>query len=143
MIRVRLNAAVESGKIKIIMPAQEFLDEIRSSANKVGDFYLLSGTDKEVLALALEYKSRGYVPEIVSDDYSIQNVATNLGITFFTLTTFGIKRLLQWIRYCPACHKEYPSDCKTKECQICGTQLKRKPRKNRNAEDFKLKQNQK
>ena len=83
----------------------------------------------ELLALALEYKESGCVPQIVTDDYSIQNVATQLGIEFYALGTFGIKRLLEWIRYCPACHREYPADCKTKECQICGTELKRKPRR--------------
>lgn len=129
MIKVRFMTAIESGKLKIKSPSENFAAKTKSSAIKVGDSFKLSGADMELLALALEYKESGCVPQIVTDDYSIQNVATQLGIEFYALGTFGIKRLLEWIRYCPACHREYPADCKTKECQICGTELKRKPRR--------------
>jgi UPF0271 protein len=95
----------------------------------MGDSYLLSKADTQLLALCLELKSEGYTPQIVTDDYSIQNVATQMGVEFLALATFGIKRLLEWVRYCPACHKEYRVDCSTKECLICGTPLKRKPRR--------------
>jgi UPF0271 protein len=84
----------------------------------------------QVLALALEIKARGNIAKIVTDDYSIQNVATKLGLEFVALVTFGIKKVLNWIRYCPACHKTYTANFKEKECQICGTNLKRKPQRN-------------
>jgi endoribonuclease Nob1 len=129
MAWVRFNAAVESGKIKVMSPTEEFSNKVRASASKVGDSFLLSETDNQLLALALEYRSKGYVSQIVTDDYSIQNVATQMGIAFFALATFGIKRLLEWIRYCPACHKEYSVNSQFKSCQICGTELKRKPRR--------------
>jgi UPF0271 protein len=81
------------------------------------------------LAVALELKTEGYTPQIVTDDYSIQNVATQIGIEFVSLATFGIRRLLEWIRYCPACHREYPANDNSTTCPVCGTALKRKPRK--------------
>lgn len=129
MIKMRFETAVESGKVKVKTPTQEFSDSTKTSASKVGDSFKLSEADMQLLALALELKAEGYTPKIVTDDYSIQNVATQMGIGFLALATFGIKRLLEWIRYCPACHREYPANCKTKECQICGTELKRKPRR--------------
>jgi UPF0271 protein len=129
MIKMRFETAVESGKVKVKTPTQEFSDSAKASASKVGDSFKLSEADMQLLALALELKAEGCTPKIVTDDYSIQNVATQMGIGFLALTTFGIKRLLEWIRYCPACHREYPANCKTKECQICGTELKRKPRR--------------
>ncbi len=129
MIKMRFETAVESGKLKVKAPSQEASDSAKSYASKVGDSYKLSKADMQLLALALELKSAGYLPQIVTDDYSIQNVATQMGIGFLALATFGIKRLLEWIRYCPACHRQYPADCKTKECQVCGTELKRKPRR--------------
>jgi UPF0271 protein len=129
MIKVRFETALENGKLKIKAPPQEYLNKVKASSTKVGDSFKLSETDTQLLACALELKSEGYTPQIVTDDYSIQNVATQLGIDFLALTTFGIKRLLEWIRYCPACHREYPANCKFKECQICGTELKRKPRR--------------
>ncbi len=129
MVKMRLEMAIESGKLKVKAPTQEFLVKAEASADKVGDSFNLSETDKQLLALALELKASGYTPQIVTDDYSIQNVATKMGIEFSSLATFGIKRLLEWIRYCPACHKEYSADCRFKECQICGTELKRKPKR--------------
>jgi UPF0271 protein len=132
MIKMRFETAVESGKVKIKTPTQEFSNSAKTSARKVGDSFKLSEADMQLLALALELQAEGYTPQIVTDDYSIQNVATQMRIGFLALTTFGIKRLLEWIRYCPACHREYPANCKTNECQICGTDLKRKPRRTGN-----------
>jgi UPF0271 protein len=129
MILVRFKTALENGKLKIKAPSEEFLNKVKASASKVGDSFKLSETDIQLLALALELKEKGFTPQIVTDDYSIQNVATQLGIEFSALATFGIKRLLEWIRYCPACYREYPANSSTKECQVCGTELKRKPRR--------------
>jgi len=127
MTKMRFETAIESGKLKIKAPSQEASESAKSSARKVGDWFKLSEADMQLLALAIELKMEGYIPQIVTDDYSIQNVATRLEIEFVALATFGIKRLLQWIRYCPACHREYRAECKAKECQVCGTELKRKP----------------
>jgi UPF0271 protein len=129
MAWVRFNTAVENGKVKIITPTEEFSNKVKASASKVGDSYLLSETDMQLLALALELKTQGQNPEIITDDYSIQNVAKQNGIAFYALATSGIKRLLEWMRYCPACHKEYPVNSSFKACQVCGTELKRKPKR--------------
>jgi endoribonuclease Nob1 len=129
MILVRFTTSLESGKLKIKAPKEDFLNEAKASSGKVGDSFKLSETDIQLLALALELKAEGFAPQIVTDDYSIQNVATQCGIEFLALATFGIKRLLEWIRYCPACYREYPANCSFKKCQVCGTELKRKPRR--------------
>jgi UPF0271 protein len=129
MIWVRFKTAVENGKLKVKAPSEEFLNRVKASAITVGDSFFLSETDMQILALALELKAAGYNPQIVTDDYSIQNVATQMGIEFAALATFGIRRLLEWVRYCPACHREYPADYGSTKCTVCGTKLKRKPRK--------------
>ena len=129
MLLLRFQTAIESGKVKIVAPSPEFSRQAQACASKAGDAHLLSETDMQLLSLALEYKARGYVPKIVTDDYSIQNVATRMGIGFSALATFGIKRLLEWVRYCPACHKQYSTNFKAKECQVCGTELKRKTKR--------------
>lgn len=126
---VRFETAVENGKLEIKVPSEEYLNKVRASANKVGDSFFLSETDVQILALALEFKTAGYAPQIVTDDYAIQNVATQMGIGFASLATFGIRRLLEWVRYCPACRREYAADYKSTKCTVCGTVLKRKPRK--------------
>ncbi|NWF87658.1 ribonuclease VapC [Candidatus Bathyarchaeota archaeon] len=127
MPRVRFKTAVESGKLKVKSPNKAFLEQIKESANVVGDVFFLSETDLQVLALALELKAQGSSPLIVTDDYSIQNVADQLQIKFASLATFGIRFRLQWLRYCSACHRKYSADYKSSKCQICGTELKRKP----------------
>ncbi len=129
MRTVRFSTAVESGRIRIIEPTLETIDEVKASATSAGDSFYLSKTDLQVLALALEFKRRGYDPQIVTDDYSIQNIAKKLDLRFVSMITFGIRRFLTWIRYCPACHKKYPANHKGTVCEICGTELKRKPQK--------------
>jgi UPF0271 protein len=119
---------VESGRLKVKAPSGEFLNRAKASAATVGDSFFLSETDLQVLALALELKVAGYNPQIVTDDYSIQNVAKQAQIEFAPLVTFGIRRRLEWLRYCPACHKTYSAHSKSSSCDICGTELKRKPR---------------
>jgi endoribonuclease Nob1 len=129
MTWVRFKAATENAKIMVKRPTEEALKKVEECAIQVGDSFFLSETDKNVLALALELKTTVCDPQIVTDDYSIQNVAKRLGIEFTSLATLGIRRVLEWIRYCPACHREYAANCASTECDVCGTQLKRKPRK--------------
>ncbi len=124
---VRFKTAVENRKLKLRAPKVEFLDRVKDSSRDVGDVLFLSDVDLQVLALALELKSAGNKPLIVTDDYSIQNVADQLGLEFAPLMTFGIRFRLHWIRYCPACRRKYPPDYKHRRCEVCGTELKRKP----------------
>lgn len=129
MAWVRLKMAVEKGKLKVKAPDDFFIEKVKVSASAVGDSFSLSETDLQVLALALQLKTQGYVPLIATDDYSMQNVARHLGMDFASLATFGIRQPLKWMRYCPACRKKYSADYKSKICQVCGTELKRKPLK--------------
>ncbi len=129
LIQLRFATAVECRRIRISNPSPKFLGMVKTCAKSIGDSFYLSETDLQVLALALEIREQGRLPQIVTDDYSIQNVAAKLDLSFVTLSTFGIKRVFNWIRYCPACHRTYPSNFKETECPICGTQLKRKPKR--------------
>jgi UPF0271 protein len=129
MTSLRFRTAIENGKVKVKNPQQTFLTKTKAAASAMGDSFFLSDTDLQVLALALELKADCYSPLIATDDYSIQNVATEMNIEFASLTTFGIRRRLQWIRYCPACHKKYPANYESRKCDVCGTALKRKPLK--------------
>jgi len=126
---LRFRTATENGRIKIFAPSQLFLQQVKACATSVGDSFYLSETDTQVLALALEIKAKGDDPQIVTDDYSIQNVSTKLGLNFISLATLGIRRVFNWIRYCPACHRTYPANFKAADCPICGTELKRKPKR--------------
>lgn len=126
MLGFRLKTAVENGKIKVESPKEHYLEKVKESASMIGDLFFLSEPDLQVLALALELRARHYSTTILTDDYSIQNVANHMGIKFAPLATFGIRRRLQWMRYCPACHKKYSADYGSSTCEICGTEIKRK-----------------
>jgi UPF0271 protein len=127
--RVRFRMAIESGKLRVKLPSEKHVDEVKAAAKRVGDAFFLSETDTQLLALASELKKTGTNPLIITDDYSIQNVATQIHIQFASLATYGIRRQITWVRYCPACRKEYPADSPSTKCTICNTDLKRKPRK--------------
>jgi len=125
----RFKTAIESGKLRVKTPSLTFLEQIKESSKTVGDVLFLSDVDLQVLARALELKSFGYSPLIVTDDYSIQNVANQIGVEFASLMTFGIRFRHHWIMYCAACYRKYPPDYKPEHCEVCGTKLKRKPLK--------------
>lgn len=131
MAWVRFKTATECRKLKVRLPKKSFIDKVKEAAALVGDVFFLSETDLQVLALALELRTHGYSPLIATDDYSIQNVANQIGMEFTSLATFGIRFRLQWVRYCPACHKKYPAEYKSKNCEVCGTELRRKSVKKR------------
>ena len=126
---MRFNAAIENRKVMIVKPKDSVFQKILEESKKVGDMRYLSEADLQILALALELKGRGLSPLIITDDYSIQNVANKIDIEFTSLLTFGIKFRFKWILYCPACYHKYPPDYKFNICEVCGTTLKRKPKK--------------
>jgi len=124
---MRFKTAVENRRLMVRTPRSPFLQEVKEASKRVGDVRYLSEADLQVLALALELKREGLHSFIVTDDYSIQNVANQIGVNFTSLMTYGIRFRFNWILYCPACHRKYPSDYKFKSCEVCGTKLKRKP----------------
>lgn len=121
----RFNTALNSGRLKILPPDDNAIKEAEENAKRTGDAYTLSETDLQLLALALQLR-KDNTPIIVTDDYSIQNVARYLGIKAVPLATFGIKSIIKWARYCPACRKKYHESYKWETCEVCGAKLKRK-----------------
>jgi len=122
----RVAVSTSSGKLKIQSPTSQSLGRVRERAVALGDRVVLSKADASVLALALDLIEQGSSPIIVSDDYAVQNVAEGIGIAYQSLATLGIRQKFEWTYYCPACFRRYPSG-EVKVCQVCGTELKRKP----------------
>ena len=100
--------------------------KVREVARKIGELANLSKTDLAVAALALDFKNRGLEPVIYTDDYSLQNLAKSLGITFHPIRTRGIARKRKYMVYCPACGYVASSE-NEKICPRCGHRLSRKP----------------
>ena len=122
MVKMRFEMAIESGKVKVKEPSQEAISKMEAYANKVGDTHKLSEADKQLLALTIDLKIDGYTPQIITDDYSIQNTASNLGIPYRPVSQKGINAVFVWSYRCTGCRKVF--DKNLPECPVCGAKLK-------------------
>ncbi len=127
--RMRYEGARSSGRLREMRTEEKWLNEIEVKTSSAGEAHRLSITDKRLLALALQLKSEGEAPTIVSDDYSVQNMASRLGFAFKAQATRGIKKVLEWSIYCPGCYRKFEKPQEDNVCPVCGTPLKRKPRR--------------
>jgi UPF0271 protein len=117
--------------LSIRMPTKEALDCVKKTAQKTGDDRRLSVADMEIVAVALDINKE---PEqealILSDDYSIQNVASTLKVKFQGLSQKGITKKFKWVSRCPGCGKQFNES--TKICPICGTATRNSPVQKKN-----------
>ncbi len=108
---------MRSAGLEVVSPNAPFLEKVNKRASKTGDEIRLSDTDKEVVALALQMEAN-----ILTDDYSIQNIAKSLGIEFHGIAQDEIDEEYEWEYRCVKCrrwHKE-PHD----ECPVCGGEVR-------------------
>jgi len=123
--KLELETAVAAGKVRIVEPPSQALDEIRRQVTQTGD--VVSAVDIKLLALALCLKRAGDEPELVTDDYAIQNLASLFGLPYQRIAMPGIKEVLRWEMVCPACGRRYPPPAH--RCEVCGSRLVRRPRR--------------
>ncbi len=107
------NARVES-------PLVDALKRARSAAKTTGDIAVLSQTDLDVLAKAVEY---GAI--LATDDYAVQNVALHLGLRVEPVAQPLIKKTMRRIQRCRACGCAFEGEA----CPDCGTERKGKLKK--------------
>lgn len=98
-------------------PRPESRRRVEEAAGRTGDARRLSHVDMEVLALALDARAA-----VVTDDYSIQNVAVVLGLTFVPVAQRGIREVFTWAIRCTGCRKSFERD--VPECDVCGSPVK-------------------
>ena len=109
--------------LTIQSPSKESTDKINKTALETGDKDRLSTADIEILALAIDInKVTSNEAVILTDDYSIQNVASVLHIKFQSFSQRGITKKFKWRYHCPGCGKRFNESIKT--CPICGTETK-------------------
>ncbi len=124
-----LQSAAEKGILHLKEPDNPSMQKLESIIKKSGDIIRLSAVDKSVIALALTLKKENYEPNVVTDDYSMQNVLKILKIPYRSVLTEGIKDIYNWIKICKGCKKRYESDYKFDECEICGSPIIKKRKK--------------
>jgi len=117
-----IGILLETKRLTIIQPEKEYTDIVIKMSKTTGDYNHLSQEDISSIALCLQLSS-----ELITDDFAVSNVAKNLGLKVSPIMTLGIKEVGNWVYYCPGCHKNYS---KSKECPVCGNQLRKKFLKN-------------
>ena len=125
------NAAIQSlldvGRLIVLDPVETFAQHVKETARRSGDLRRVSDTDLSVVALALQLKEMDDGATIISDDYSVENLASLFKINHAAVMTRGITRAVHWLVYCSGCGKAF-GDRTLGVCDVCGTRLKRKIR---------------
>ena len=113
-----VQALIDLDRLKIIEPDQENTNFVLEKAKNTGDLSELSKEDVSVLALCVQLNG-----ELVTDDYTVSNVAKHLNLKVIPIMTKGISKILDSVYICPACNKVFE---KISNCPICGSKLKKK-----------------
>jgi endoribonuclease Nob1 len=98
-------------------PQQESKDRVMAAAEKTRDSRVISGTDQDLIALALDLDA-----VIFTDDFAIQNIAAELGVAIHPIQQRAAKKII-WKYRCSGCGRYFKTDG---ECLICGSKIKRK-----------------
>ncbi|MCJ7463977.1 MAG: nucleic acid-binding protein [Thermoplasmata archaeon] len=109
-------------RVRVSSPSERSLRKVSEESEKTGDSRRLSEADKELLALALDL---GY--ELITDDYSIQNLARAMGIPARGFDQKGIAEVFVWQAKCKGCGKLFPADVRV--CDVCGTETRTRRKK--------------
>lgn len=115
---VTVQALLREG-LKIEPPLEKDVNAVTEKAKLTGDYPRLSATDIDLLAKALQIDGT-----LVTDDYSVQNVAASLDIETKPIRQERIKRILIWRHRCVGCGRTY--ETKT-TCPVCGSEVRLKP----------------
>ena len=103
--------------LRVQSPTEESRKRVISAARATKDITVISGTDCDLLALALDLRA-----DLYTDDFAIQNIA--IALTVKTVPILQRKaRLVHWKYRCGGCGRYAEQDG---ECPVCGAAIKRK-----------------
>lgn len=117
-----LSFLLDAG-LEVREPSGSGVVKVRSASSGTGDSSRVSDADVEALALAFESGAT-----LLTDDYSMQNLATVLRVAYKAVSQRGIAQVWTWVRRCRGCRKEWPEG--VKECPDCGSEVLVKRKKN-------------
>lgn len=112
----RLDYLMESG-LKVVEPSSKATEKVKKCASETGDLARVSEADIEVLSLALELEC-----VLLTDDYSIQNIASKLNVKYQGIAQEGIKVTINWKYRCRGCGRYWEK--MHDSCPVCGSELK-------------------
>ena len=104
--------------VRVEEPSEESVERVKEVAKKTGDIHKLSKTDVKLLAKTLDEVKEGKDVVLVTDDYSIQNVAMFLGIRIENIIQPTISKAFKWVKVCRGCGRRIEGDV----CPVCGSE---------------------
>jgi UPF0271 protein len=116
----QLTSMIET-KVEVRSPSEDGIAKVLEFAETTGDNERLSPTDVGVLALASDLGAT-----VLSDDYSIQNVANEMGLIYRGLSFPEIEKRIEWGCRCSGCGKRFQEWVES--CPVCGSRTKVKPK---------------
>jgi UPF0271 protein len=114
--RCRYEALAATG-LTVREPDPSYFTSVDEAAGQTGDAAVLSATDRDILALALELDA-----VLVTDDFAVQNVAHRLRIQTKSIQQRSA-RPIRWRFRCTGCGRYWREPG---ECPVCGAPIKRK-----------------
>lgn len=109
--------------LNVVDPSKEHVERVLEEAKGSGDISSLSKTDLKLLALALQLQEEELEPLLLTDDYTVQNLASRLNLRWRNVKIGAIRKRIKWRYRCTACSEKY--DEYLEECRVCGHKLKR------------------
>ncbi|RLI76852.1 ribonuclease VapC [Archaeoglobales archaeon] len=99
---------------------EKYIERIVEGAKKTGDIHRLSKTDIKLIAKAIELIEKDGKNNVVllTDDYSIQNLAMYFGIRFENVVQKTISKAFKWVKVCKGCGRKIEDDV----CPVCGSE---------------------
>jgi len=127
----KIQAAIDSNKLIVRSPSRSYVEEIEKKSKLTGDYKALSEADSELVALALELINTNLNENVTiyTNDYSMENLCSELNIPFSPLGKNGIRNRIYWEIYCPFCKDIHDIQDFNRQCETCGQILKRRPKK--------------
>ena len=90
--RLMVDMAMNLKRLRVFMASKESLKLAEDKAREVGSGKQLSNTDKALMALALDQKKRDAETILITDDFTLQNLAAHLGVKFEGVTRGEIRQ---------------------------------------------------
>jgi len=108
---------LSEGGLRTSDPSALSLGRVRKAAMRTGDKPVISDTDCDILALALDLGATVY-----TDDFALQNIAHEIHVETLPIQQRKAKKIT-WKYRCRGCGRYYDHDG---ECEVCGAEIKRK-----------------
>jgi UPF0271 protein len=121
----RIEVAIANERLVVRKPKKKYIIATKNTADLTGDINALSEADIGLIALALELTETSENDIVLySNDYSIQNLCSEMKIKYSSIFKKGIKDQRIFEKYCPSCKKTYTIGTLYQNCEVCGSKLK-------------------